>query len=84
MTPWVPPLSARVLSRDLSHDRMARSRDNTRAERGGDPLRHRSRDTSFIGGEMCARVFFAYSTLDINCKGVHMKLKIVGLEISVE
>ena len=28
--------------------------------------------------------FFAYSALNINFKGVHMKLKIVGLEISVE
>ena len=30
------------------------------------------------------RSFFAYSALNINFKGVHMKLKIVGLEISVE
>ena len=28
--------------------------------------------------------FFAYSALNINFKGVHMKLKIVGLEISVK
>ena len=28
--------------------------------------------------------FFAYSALNINFKGVHMKLKIVSLEISVE
>ena len=30
------------------------------------------------------RSFFAYSALNINFKEVHMKLKIVGLEISVE
>ena len=29
-------------------------------------------------------IFFAFSALNINFKGVHMKLKIVGLEISVE
>jgi len=30
------------------------------------------------------RLFFAYSVLNINFKGVHMKLTIVGLEISME
>ena len=34
--------------------RAALSRDDTRAERGGDPPRYRSRDTSLIGGEMRA------------------------------
>ena len=28
--------------------------------------------------------FFAYRALNINFKGVHVKLKIVGLEISVK
>jgi len=41
-------------SRDLLHHPPAWSRDNTRAERGGDTPRHRSRDTSFIGGELRA------------------------------
>ena len=100
-------------SRDLSRDRAAQSRDNTWAERGGDPPRHRSCDTSFIGGELRVLglvgpmpllnskytrnthlfsvhtlqahirpqgLFFAYSALDINFKGVHMKLKIVALQ----
>ena len=82
----------------------------------GDPPCHRSRDTSFIGGELCALglvgpmprrnskytwnthlfsvharqahirpqgLFFAYSPLIINFKGVHMKLKIIALAISV-
>ena len=31
-----------------------RSRDNTRAERGGDPLHHRSCDITHIGGILCA------------------------------
>ena len=43
-----------VRSRDLSRDRAAWSCDNTRAEAGGDPSCHMSRDTSFIGGEMLA------------------------------
>jgi len=30
------------------------------------------------------QLFFAYSALNIDFKGVHMNLKIVGLEISVE
>ena len=43
------------MSHDLSRDRAARSRDNTRAERGPpDPPRHRPCDTSFIGGVMRA------------------------------
>ena len=104
-------------SRDLLHHRAARSRDNPGLREGGDPPRQRSRDTSFIGGELRAlslvgpmprlnskytwnthlfsvharqahirprRSFFAYSVLNINFKGVHMKLKSVGLEISVE
>jgi len=36
-------------SPDLLRHHTALSRDNTR---GGDPLRHRSRDTSFIGREL--------------------------------
>ena len=39
-------------SLDLSRDRAAWSRDHSRAERGGDPPRHRLRDTSFIGREL--------------------------------
>ena len=30
------------------------------------------------------QLFYAYITLNINFKGVHIKLKIVGLKISVE
>jgi hypothetical protein len=41
-------------SRDLLRHRAALSHDDTWAERGGDPPRHRSRDTSFIGGELRA------------------------------
>ena len=41
-------------SRDLLRHLAARARDNTRAEKGGDPPRHRSRDTSFIGRELHA------------------------------
>ena len=84
--------------------------------RGGDPLRHRSRDTIFISRELRtlglvgplphlnskytqnthlfsvhARqahirprlLFFANSSLNINFKGVHMKLKIVALAITM-
>ena len=40
--------------RDLLRHRAALSHDHIRAERGGDPLRHRSCDTSFIGGELRA------------------------------
>ena len=83
------------------------SRDQNRAERGVDPLRHRSRNTRQNGGEMrvlglvgpmprlnskytqkthlfSVHTGQAYSPLNINFNGVHMKLKIEGLEISVE
>ena len=42
-----------------------------------------SADQSFMDTTIM-HPFFAYSMLNINFKGVHMKLKIVGLEISVE
>ena len=41
-------------SRDLLPHRAALSRDHIRAERGGDPPRHRSLDTSVSSGEMRA------------------------------
>ena len=41
-------------SRDLIRHCAALSRDHIRAERGGDPPRRRSCDTSFIGGELRA------------------------------
>ena len=44
-----PPIAHPPLR--LRH-RVARSRDNSWAERWEDPPRHRSRDTSLIGGEM--------------------------------
>ena len=44
-----------------------------------------SRDLFNVHNYICfSQGFFAYSALNINFKGVHMKLKIVGLEISVK